>query len=187
MKPIISLHAGEYLVATEIQKQINIANIWVPGKDTGIDLLVSDETNKKNVSIQVKFSKDYHFNDNSNKNKNIVCGGWWTLDYNKINGSKADFWIFVIYNFDKKNHYFIIIPIEELNQLYKSLNRKNKFQSYFNIFLTNEETKKEKTYETRDLKNEDIYNIITNNNVNYINRDVSKYLNYWEQIKDKLK
>jgi hypothetical protein len=34
-------------------------NVWIPTKDTGVDLLVSDRKNKKAVSLQVKFSRDF--------------------------------------------------------------------------------------------------------------------------------
>src|SRR6266581_2772997 len=59
MKPIFSIHAGEYLVGTHIEENYKNLNVWLPTKDTGIDLLVTDQTNSKNVSLQVKFSKDF--------------------------------------------------------------------------------------------------------------------------------
>ena len=59
MKPISSIHAGEYLVGTHIEENYKTFNVWLPSKDTGIDLLVTDKTNNKTVSLQVKFSKDF--------------------------------------------------------------------------------------------------------------------------------
>jgi len=58
MKPIFSLHAGEYLVGTHIEENCKNLHVWLPSKDTGIDLLVTDQTNSKTVSLQVKFSKE---------------------------------------------------------------------------------------------------------------------------------
>lgn len=59
MRPIFSVHAGEYLVGTHIEENYKNLNVWIPAKDTGIDLLLTDKTNRKTLSIQVKFSKDF--------------------------------------------------------------------------------------------------------------------------------
>ena len=60
MKPLFTIHAGEYLTGEYIERNYPHWNVWVPSKDTGIDLLVTDETNSKTVSLQVKFSKDFN-------------------------------------------------------------------------------------------------------------------------------
>jgi hypothetical protein len=57
MRPIFTIHAGEYLVATEIEKKFRDLRVWIPSKDIGIDLLVTDESQNKVASLQVKFSK----------------------------------------------------------------------------------------------------------------------------------
>lgn len=59
MRPIFTIHAGEYLVATEIERAFPHLQIWIPSKDTGVDLLVTDREQTKVASLQVKFSKDY--------------------------------------------------------------------------------------------------------------------------------
>ena len=60
MTPLFTIHAGEYLVGLYIEhhyrKQLNV---WIPSKDTGIDLLVSDHQNRRTASLQVKFGKDF--------------------------------------------------------------------------------------------------------------------------------
>lgn len=40
MKTLFTVHAGEFLVGSEIEKRITGANVWVPSKDKGIDLLI---------------------------------------------------------------------------------------------------------------------------------------------------
>ncbi len=40
MKPLFTIHAGEYLVGERIEKNFKEWNVWIPSKDTGIDLLV---------------------------------------------------------------------------------------------------------------------------------------------------
>ena len=50
MRPIFTIHAGEYLVATEIEKKFRDLRVWIPSKDIGIDLLVTDERQNKVAS-----------------------------------------------------------------------------------------------------------------------------------------
>ncbi len=135
MKPIFTIHAGEYLVASEIEKIFkNKISIWLPGKDTGIDLLLTDQSNKKTVSIQVKFSKNFNTSDvKESFRKDIRGTGWWSLDKEKIIKSidaNVDYWIFVIFSIEKKATDFIIISTIELQKLFDNLERKNKFHCY---------------------------------------------------------
>ncbi len=51
MKPIFTIHAGEYLFGSYIEKNFKNLNVWVPTKDTGIDFLVSDASNKKTITL----------------------------------------------------------------------------------------------------------------------------------------
>ena len=59
MRPIFTMHAGEYLFGSYLENEFKGFNIWIPSRDTGIDLLVTDSKNRKTVSLQVKFSKDF--------------------------------------------------------------------------------------------------------------------------------
>jgi len=40
MRPMFTIHAGEYLVGLHLQQRLGL-NVWIPAKDTGIDLLVT--------------------------------------------------------------------------------------------------------------------------------------------------
>lgn len=47
MQPLFTIHAGAYLVGSHIKQHLRgpngeKVNVWVPSKDTGIDLLVTD-------------------------------------------------------------------------------------------------------------------------------------------------
>jgi hypothetical protein len=53
MRPLFTIHAGEYLVGAHIEQAHRRWRVWLPTKDTGIDLLVTDSTNGKAVSLQV--------------------------------------------------------------------------------------------------------------------------------------
>ena len=59
MKPLLTIHADEFLVCGEIEHKFPNVNVWVPAKDTGVDLLVTDASNERAISLQVKFSRDY--------------------------------------------------------------------------------------------------------------------------------
>ncbi len=59
MKPLFTIRAGEFVVGDFIEGNFSGVNLWVPTRDTGIDLLVTDSRNQKTVSLQVKFSRDY--------------------------------------------------------------------------------------------------------------------------------
>jgi len=84
MKSLFTIHAGEYLVGSHIENKFKDLRVWIPSKDTGIDLLVSNADNSKAMSIQVKFSKDF-----SHQTKSLSCG-WWTLNEQKLADSTAD-------------------------------------------------------------------------------------------------
>src|SRR2546426_1023360 len=60
MRPLFAVHAGDYLVGSHIEQNYPRWYVWVPSKDTGIDLLVTDSRNRRTVSLQVKFSKDFN-------------------------------------------------------------------------------------------------------------------------------
>src|SRR3989304_3129567 len=103
MKPLFTVHAGEYLVGAHIERTYPRWNGWIPSKDTGIDLLVTDAQNSKAVSLQVKFSKDFNPTHGSLLAQNhLLASGWWTHDMKKIQKSNADFWIFVLPSFAEK-------------------------------------------------------------------------------------
>ncbi len=183
MKPIFTIHAGEYLVASEIEKIFkNEIFIWLPSKDTGIDLLLTDKSNKKTVSIQVKFSKDFNTSGVKESFREEIKGtGWWLLDEQKIQKSikaNVDYWIFVLFSFQKKATDYIIISPTLLLELFKNLNRKDKIHCYITVG-------KDKAFETRGLTDEKRQELLEGIN-NDENRNITQYLNNWKPIEDLL-
>jgi hypothetical protein len=79
VKPLFTVHAGEFLVGCEIEKQFPSVNLWLPAKDTGIDLLVSNNDNTKTISLQVKFSRDYLVTHLQDFRTSLRACGWWKL------------------------------------------------------------------------------------------------------------
>lgn len=145
MKPIFTIHAGEYLVGEHLEKRSAKKGwrIWTPAKDTGIDLLVTSADCHQTVSIQVKFSKSYP--------QQFECdaSGWWLLKYNAIKNSKADCWVFVLpawpRNTDEKNATnalnvgdcsFVIIDPKELLKRLEIIHPEVKKGGEYNVYLT---------------------------------------------------
>ena len=99
MQPLFTIHAGEYLVGSHIEQHLrdpggDKVNVWVPSKDTGIDLLVTDKTNKKTTSLQVKFSQDLLLTHGRPEyHEKLLSCGWWMLNRDKIRESPADYWV----------------------------------------------------------------------------------------------
>jgi hypothetical protein len=169
-------------VATQIEEKFKNVNVWLPSKDTGIDLLLTDKSNKKMVSIQVKFSKDFNITHvEENLRKNIKGTGWWTLNKEKIKSSQADYWVFVLYSIKEKTHDYIIIEPKKLLDIFKKLNRTNeRLDCYFTV------TTKGKAFETRGLKKNEIEELYKGTYTN-TDRDVTEFLNNWKPIIDKIK
>ena len=180
MKPLFTIHAGEFLVDCEIERKFRRVNVWIPAKDTGVDLLVSDKNNKTTISLQVKFSRDYlatHMKDAVFHEELRACG-WWTPTRQQIEKSRAEYWIFVLVGFAHRSTDFIIIKPDDLLKRLDAIHEKTskKFQSYLWV------TKKGMCWETRGLKRSDQRSIAERRFKDH-DRDFTAYLNNWEPIK----
>jgi len=181
MKPLFTIHAGEYLVGTYIERTYQHWNVWVPSKDSGVDLLVTDAKNRKAVSLQVKFSKDFSATHRSPHIQKLLALGWWNHDPKKIEKSKADFWVFVLPSFGKKEPSFILLPPNELIRRFKAIHGtlQKRVQSYLWV------TKEERCWEARALLKADEQRIVDDRYSNKV-RDFTKFLNAWKQIETRL-
>tara|TARA_R110000851_G_scaffold141976_1_gene280044 strand:+ start:224 stop:778 length:555 start_codon:yes stop_codon:yes gene_type:complete len=179
MKPIFTIHAGEYLVGAEIEKKFKNLRVWVPSKDTGIDLLISDSQCKKTVSLQVKFSKDFFGNiKKTEATENLKSGGWWQFDKKKIALSPAEYWVLVLYKFQTREHDFIVINPKKLLAIYEKIAPDaQKIQSY--IWVTNNNHLS--CWETRGLKKSAQIEI-SNGTYNSEERNLTPYLNNWSAL-----
>jgi hypothetical protein len=178
MQTLFTVHAGEYLVGSHIERNFKNYNVWVPSRDSGIDLLVTNSNNKRTISLQVKFSKDYvptHM-EPLLQNK-VKAWGWWTLNKDKIKNSSADLWI---QSFHDKTIEYIVVPHRELYKKLKKIHGNKKLiQSY--LWVTN----KNKCWETRGLSKEDQKSIV-NNLYSNDSRNFTVYLNNWKLLKRRL-
>jgi hypothetical protein len=183
MKAIFTVHAGEYLVGSYIENRYRKWRVWVPAKDMGIDLLVTDPNKRKAVALQVKFSKDFNPTQRQSFLQNkLMAAGWWTHQEKKIRDSRADFWVFVLPSFTENRTSFIIItPAELLRRLRRIHGRTaKKIHSYFWI------TKTMKCWEARGLSTADQELIASNRFTNPL-RDFSQFLNAWGKIEKRMK
>ena len=183
MKPLFTIHAGEYLVGSYIESHYPKWNVWIPSKDTGIDFLITNAKNTKTVSLQVKFSKD--FNPTHRKDflkPHLKAAGWWSLQADKIRNSPADLWVFVLPSFTDRQDSFILIPPAELLRRLRSIHGKSlkRIQSYLWI------TRKKQCWEARGLNKVDQEKIAFNCYSDK-ERDFSSFLNNWKSLEQLLK
>ena len=177
MRPLFTIHAGEFVVGDYIEREFRHVNLWVPTRDTGTDLLVTDSKNKKAVSLQVKFSRDFlatHYP--SVFQKPLRACGWWTLNRTKIAKSRADFWVFVVVGFERRSTDFVIIKPSELLDRLSVIHKKAKIvQSYLWV------TEKNRCWETRGLKRQEQL-AVAQGQYTCSERDFSAHLNDWSPI-----
>lgn len=172
MRPIFTIHAGEYLVATRIEESFPDLRIWIPSSDTGIDLLVTDSRQNRVASLQVKFSKD-HIGTKEATSPEIVSVGWWTLNRKKIAESCADLWVFVLYQFHTRRFDFVIIPPVELLARFDAVGvRTDTIQTYFTV------TAGKRCWQTRGLSKAEELMVCSGEYENPA-RDFTHHLNRW--------
>ena len=183
MRPLFTVHAGEYLVGAYIEHTYPQWCVWVPSKDTGIDLLVTDSRNRKAVSLQVKFSKDFNPTHHPILVQNkLMATGWWTHQDQKIEKSKADFWVFVLPSFIEHEASFIIVPPSDLLRRFRAIHGRagKRIHSYLWV------TKTGHCWETRGLPSAD-QELIAFDRFSNQSRDFTRFLNAWQQIGKRLK
>jgi hypothetical protein len=177
VKNLYSIHGGEFVVGNFIEKNYKSVTLWIPSRDVGTDLLVTDANNERPVSLQVKYSRDYLETNDPEYSSRIRAGGWWTLGRDKIAESRADHWVFVLKGFGMKLPDFVVIePSELLKRLDRIHGKTKTIQSYLWI------TRNNRCWEIRGLKNQERLEIAEDHYQNP-DRDFSDYLNNWSCVK----
>lgn len=175
MKSLFTIHAGEHLFGNEIESRFPKLITWIPSKDNGIDFLVTNAENKKPLTIQVKYSRDFNWSHGSKTLKpHIKSTAWYSLNRDKIIKSKADYWVFVNYDGFHRSSDFIFIKPAKLLQIFKALGRNgSRIESY--LLVTNSD----KCYETRDLSKKDFPKLFSGE-LKGTSRDLTSYLERWD-------
>ena len=177
MKPLFTIHAGEYLVGAHIEQHFKRVNVWIPLRDTGVDLLVSDRRNEQNLSLQVKFSKDFLvIHMGAAFQKQLRACGWWTINGEKLRTSPADYWVFVLQGFASRSVDFVVVPRLELWRRLRAVHGALKtFQTYIWV------TEAKHCWETRRLNRADQL-LIAHGDYQHRHRDLMPWLNNWAPI-----
>jgi hypothetical protein len=185
MTPLFTIHAGEYLVGTYIESHFrNRLNVWIPSKDTGIDLLVTDRQNRRTASLQVKFGKDFLPGKGVHLQNSLRVCTWFTINRDKLHASHADFWVFALIGFKKHPPDFVIVPTAEYrSRLLRIHGPKPKkiIQTYLWV------TERNRCWEARGIKIDDEIRIAADKFENPV-RDFTPYLNEegWSALARKL-
>jgi len=181
MKTLFTIHAGEYLVGLHVQKCLKL-NVWMPAKDIGVDLLVTDSANLHAVSLQVKYGKDFLPEKKAELRRSLRCSSWFTLNRTKLDRSQAQFWVFVLRGFESDAADFVVILKAELQRRMTKIHGPDRgtLQSYLCS------TKNNRCWETRGPGLE---RQIAEGAYEDPVRDFTKYLNEngWAAVVNKLK
>jgi len=176
MRPLFTVHAGEYLVGLHIEQHFRRTRVWVPSRDTGVDLLVSDKRHRRTLAVQVKYSKDFLPQMGVEFQRRLRARGWWTLDRDKLRGSVADLWVFVLPGFSAPTVDYLIIPPRELGRRLRAVHGQPK---RLHIYLT--VTESQRCFETRGVGRDDLRRI-AREEYDHRQRDLSPWLNEWAPI-----
>jgi hypothetical protein len=175
MKPLFTLNAGEYLAGNELERRGFV--VWIPAKDTGIDLLVSDKSLKRVLPIQVKVSRDFSFEDSLRLHEHVRATGWYTPRMEKVKNSPAAIWMFGIIKQGVKAIDWVIIPPQILYSQIAAVHHKKKGDQHIFIWIS----EKGRCWETNGLNKSDQYAIAREQYKN-TKRELTPYLNDWKAI-----
>jgi hypothetical protein len=177
LKPLFTIHAGEYLVGAFLERKFKRLNVWIPLRDTGVDLLVSDERNRRAVSLQVKFSKDFLVTHMAPEfRESLRACGWWTINREKLVSSTADYWVFVLLGFASRSTDFVVVPRRSLLTSLSVVHGSRKLVQMY-IWVT----KDRRCWETRGLSRADQRDL-ADGRYEHRHRDWTKWLDNWEPI-----
>lgn len=178
MRPLFTVHAGEFLVGEFIERNFPELHVWIPSKDTGIDLLATNKGNSATVSLQVKLSRDYKKAvDASNFDKMTVATGWLSLSHEKIAKSTADYWVFVLVSHERKTQpNFIVIPPAELLRCLVGVNGQSERYQFYPCVTT-----KNIALDSRGLTSEHKEKFV-DGTLELGDRNLSIFLNNWNAL-----
>ena len=174
MKSLFSIHEGEFLVGDHITRKRRAYDVWVPAKDSGVDLLVTRKDRRgRPVALQAKFSRSFKIDVSLGEE----ARGWFTLKPAKIRASTADIWVFVVVTWKHKEHY-LLIPTAELQKL---LPRSH--GGIWHLYLTIMKGKDDryKFYQTLGLRKAE-KRALAENPPKDKKRDLSRWMDRWDLL-----
>jgi hypothetical protein len=170
VKPLFTIHEGEFLVGDHINRTLGRKyDVWVPTKDTGVDLLVTRKRRQgRAVGLQVKFSRSFSIQEELARH--LIATSWFTLQPKKIRESPADLWVFVILTLKHEEH-FVVVPTAELR---KCIPRGSSAKWNLYLWVYDDGS----CYQVRDLSSEERLGTMRHG-VRDRRRDFSKWLGSW--------
>ena len=173
MKPLFTIHEGEFLVGDYINRKLGPKfDVWVPTKDSGVDLLITRKRREgKPVRLQVKFSRSFDIPEELARH--VVATSWFRLEPSKIRKSLADLWVFAILTLKHEEH-FVVIPKRQLQQRIPR-NPGKRWDLYLWVYNNGS------CYQVRDLNSEDKFETI-HRGVRDMRRDFSEWLENWKVL-----
>ena len=125
--------ASQYLVGTHLELVFRGCRVWVPSKDSGIDLLLTNASCSRTVPLQVKYSRDYV--DSSPADlafAGITRSSFISVQRRKLKTSPARYWIIVLHSFVSKSPRFLIVtPRELLKRIEAHHGHQDTYRLYF--------------------------------------------------------
>lgn len=176
MKPIFTVHAGEFVFGEHVEKNFQGLRLWVPTKDTGIDFLVSDSTGRKTVSVQVKMSRDYRPTLAATEfEKKLRAAGWFVFTHSALESSPADIWSIILISHERKSKptFLNLAPKELLSCLVETHGRQKNYHLYPWLFIDG------RCIEGRGMNKSDKKAFIASQ-YDIASRDLSAFLDNWE-------
>jgi len=182
MKPFYTIDAGEFLVGSQIEKELPSVSLWFPAKDEGDDLLLLDRSAGTICTVQIKVSRDYlatHMD--AFFHPHLECCGWFTPRRSKIQNSIADFWLIGLHSYGYHRLSILIVTPRELLRRYDLIHGQvERLQSYFWI------TKRGRVFEARGLSKDDQKKVVEDRFADDA-RDFTPFLSNWADIRQKLR
>jgi hypothetical protein len=153
-----------------------------PTKDSGLDLLVTNQGNARTLKLKVHHSKDYvpqwttveHVD--LSVSKEFKAAGLFTPIRQQLDQSVADFWVLELSGSEDKYDYVLIPPGELSNRLGVLPDGSRKHFIY--VWMT----KRGRAWLGRDL-NEHQRKSIAENKFEKEDRELTKYLNDWTPVR----
>ena len=181
MTPLFTIHAGEYVVGEYLERQFKGCRVWVPSKDDGIDLLVTDGSCSRAASLQVKFSRDYAKPDAEETLARTV--GWFQFKRQKIENSPANYWVLVLWSLISKDARFLVISPEELLRRSREIHG---HRDSYNLFLSViGDKQKAKCWEIRGVRQDEMRTAVESGTISQ-SRDFSSHLDDWSKVRQRI-
>lgn len=178
MRPMFTVHAGEFLVGQHIEATFKDKRVWLPSKDTGVDLFVTNAEHSRGVTLQVKFSRDFLpiMKLSVSTRQHLRACTWFSFDRTKLARSTADYWVLVLLGFEAKSRdYLVIKPRELLDRLDRLHGTGGRHQVY--VWVTD----RKRAWLARGVSQAET-NAIGRGAFSHSDRNVSRFLNNWSPI-----